>query len=480
MLKEKNYIFKKLNILSDIFLIAITFYIAHLVRNEIVSTYIAPFFVPYRSFSNYSFFLLVFLPVLILCFEFNHYYFSQRMRSTLAVTKIILVSITEAALITISIVFFINKAAINRPQLAIFIPLLLIVMTVKSIFIKRLLITLREKGYNYRTLLLVGSGEKLQDFIKTLDKHPFWGFKVMGIITDAEKVDVGSTQFGYKVVGRLPDTVPYLFNNPIDSVIFIPVHTRLEELKPVLEECEEMGIKTTIALNFFEFTIAHPETDKFEDIPVLTYNPTREINPALFFKYMFDRVVAFSLLLLFSPLMIVVAILIKIMPGSRGGPVLYTQTRCGLYGRTFTLYKFRSMIPDAEQKLDELLLKNEMEGPVFKIKNDPRVTSIGRFIRKTSIDELPQLLNVLRGEMSLVGPRPPIPAEVLKYDRWQRRRLSMKPGITCLWQVMGRNKLPFETWMKLDLEYIDNWSLKLDFKILFKTIYVVTTGYGAM
>jgi lipopolysaccharide/colanic/teichoic acid biosynthesis glycosyltransferase len=161
------------------------------------------------------------------------------------------------------------------------------------------------------------------------------------------------------------------------------------------------------------------------------------------------------------------------------GPVFFFQERVGLNGRRFKMIKFRSMYADAEQRLAEVQQHNEMDGPVFKMKNDPRITSVGRWFRRLSIDELPQLWNVLVGEMSLVGPRPPLPNEVERYERWQRRRLSMKPGVTCLWQVGGRNEIDFQTWMKLDMEYIDNWSLFLDFKILLKTISVVLTAKGA-
>jgi lipopolysaccharide/colanic/teichoic acid biosynthesis glycosyltransferase len=161
------------------------------------------------------------------------------------------------------------------------------------------------------------------------------------------------------------------------------------------------------------------------------------------------------------------------------GPVFYHQERVGLSGRLFKMHKFRSMLSDADKRLHEVMAHNEMTGPVFKMTNDPRITKVGRWIRKFSVDELPQLWNVLVGEMSLVGPRPPLPKEVELYERWQRRRLSMKPGITCLWQVSGRNDIDFETWMKLDMEYIDNWSLILDLKILFMTIPVVIFAKGA-
>ncbi len=192
-------------------------------------------------------------------------------------------------------------------------------------------------------------------------------------------------------------------------------------------------------------------------------------------KSILDRVLAAVGLLVLSPLFLLVGILIKI---SSPGPVLFRQARYGLNGRIFTLFKFRTMVVDAEKMREDLKAANEMDGPVFKIKEDPRVTGIGRLLRKTSFDELPQLINVLRGEMSLVGPRPPIPSEVKEYDHWQRRRLSMKPGLTCIWQVSGRNDVSFEEWMRMDLAYIDRWSLLLDVKLLLKTLPAVLLGTG--
>ncbi|MBI4698799.1 MAG: sugar transferase, partial [Nitrospirae bacterium] len=197
----------------------------------------------------------------------------------------------------------------------------------------------------------------------------------------------------------------------------------------------------------------------------------------LFIKRLFDFVSSVIALIFLMPLLILVAIVIK---ASSPGPVFFKQQRCSLYGRKFMFYKFRTMVDEAESMLEAVLPYNEMSGPVFKMTNDPRVTEAGKWLRKYSIDELPQLWNVVNGDMSLVGPRPPLPEEVEKYDGWQRRRLSMRPGITCLWQIKGRNKIAdFNEWMRLDMEYIDNWSLWLDFKILFKSVPVVLSGAGA-
>jgi lipopolysaccharide/colanic/teichoic acid biosynthesis glycosyltransferase len=190
-----------------------------------------------------------------------------------------------------------------------------------------------------------------------------------------------------------------------------------------------------------------------------------------------DVSISSILLAVALPAMLLIAALLKLAGG--GGRVLFTQTRCGLNGRRFTLYKFRTMVEDAENQRHQIAHLNEMSGPVFKVRRDPRVTPVGRWLRQFSLDELPQLWNVLRGDMSLVGPRPPVPQEVSQYQRWQRRRLSMRPGLTCLWQVQGRNELDFDRWVELDLEYIDSWSPLLDIKILLKTIPVVLSGKGA-
>jgi lipopolysaccharide/colanic/teichoic acid biosynthesis glycosyltransferase len=189
-----------------------------------------------------------------------------------------------------------------------------------------------------------------------------------------------------------------------------------------------------------------------------------------------DVALSAVMLLIALPVLVTVAIAIRL---GEGGAVLFRQRRCGLNGRVFTLYKFRTMIEGAEERLEEVAHLNEMNGPVFKSSRDPRITWLGRWLRRFSLDELPQLWNVLKGDMSLVGPRPPIPEEVARYERWQRRRLAMKPGLTCLWQIRGRNEIDFEEWMKLDLEYIDNWSPWLDLKILARTLPVVLTGRGA-
>lgn len=231
-----------------------------------------------------------------------------------------------------------------------------------------------------------------------------------------------------------------------------------------------------ILLDFLPTGFSHVFVDHLAQVPLLTFSSTPQNDFALLLKRALDVALSALVLVVLSPLFLVMALLIIL---TSRGPVFYRQTRCGLGGRRFTLLKFRSMVSNADQLLHHLEELNEVDGPVFKMRNDPRCTVIGRWMRMLSLDELPQLWNVLRGDMSLVGPRPPLPAEVEQYESWQRRRLRMRPGLTCLWVLEGRSRLQFDRWVKLDLLYIDNWSVWLDFKILLRTIPTVLSSRGA-
>ncbi|MFH0727746.1 MAG: exopolysaccharide biosynthesis polyprenyl glycosylphosphotransferase [Pseudomonadota bacterium] len=279
------------------------------------------------------------------------------------------------------------------------------------------------------------------------------------------------------------DLEAYLRSNVVDELIFAIPLKKIEKADRYLAMAETMGIKVRIIPDWeIHYLMYRPDiaTIQFEDF-LGVYNMTLQSTPrnegALLIKNALDYVGAVLLILLSLPLLIAISLAIKIFSK---GPVLYRQERLGMNGRRFMAYKFRTMVADADERLKELAEMNEADGPVFKIRNDPRVIPyIGTFLRKTSLDELPQLINVLKGEMSLVGPRPPIPKEVDEYSVWHMRRLSMKPGMTCLWQCAPkRNDLSFEDWMKLDLKYIDTWSLFNDLKILVLTIKAVLTGSG--
>jgi exopolysaccharide biosynthesis polyprenyl glycosylphosphotransferase len=276
----------------------------------------------------------------------------------------------------------------------------------------------------------------------------------------------------------LSTLVDALHEHSVSRVIFAGGHSHLNRLQEAITACEIEGVEAWLIADFIQTSIARPDFDVFGTRPVIVFRTTPDLSWSLMIKSLLDRVGALVLIILTSWMMLLVALAIRL---TSPGPIIFRQQRAGKNGRPFTMYKFRSMQTDAEMLQSELIAFNQMSGPVFKIAEDPRVTPIGRFIRKTSLDEFPQLLNVLKGEMSLVGPRPLPLYEVRNFDSpAQRRRLSMRPGLTCLWQVSGRNDLhSFDEWVKLDLSYIDNWSLWLDLKILLRTVPVVLFGSGA-
>jgi exopolysaccharide biosynthesis polyprenyl glycosylphosphotransferase len=267
-----------------------------------------------------------------------------------------------------------------------------------------------------------------------------------------------------------------LHSHVVDEVLFAVNREDLAGLEALMQQCEQEGIHMRMHLDFLPRGFNHVFVERLGQIPLLTFASSPQNDFALAFKRLVDVVVAAAALLALCPVFLALALLIKL---TSRGPVFYRQTRCGLGGRRFQLLKFRSMVANADQLLPNLEQFNERDGPAFKMRNDPRCTRVGRWMRILSLDELPQLWNVLLGHMSLVGPRPPLPDEVDQYQPWQRRRLRMRPGMTCLWALEGRSQLRFDNWVRLDLLYIDNWSVWLDFKILLKTIPAVLSGRGA-
>ena len=333
----------------------------------------------------------------------------------------------------------------------------------------------RFRGYNYRTVLIAGTHPGAVDLADSIRNHRYWGFRILGFVSHPE-ADVADFPPRYKLLGTIDDLPRLVEENVVDDVLFSVSRRDLDRMEDLFLALHEQGIRTRFALNLFPHTKAQTRLEELDGVPLLTFSTAPERLIPLMFKRAVDVGLSLVMMALSLPVVAFIALLIKI---SSRGQVLYSQTRCGLNGRRFTLYKFRTMVADADARKEELLHLNEMDGPVFKLRRDPRVTLFGRFLRRFSLDELPQLWNVLRGDMSLVGPRPPIPDEVARYQRWQRRRLSMKPGLTCLWQISGRNQIDFDRWMELDLEYIDTWSPWLDMKILLKTVPAVLSGRGA-
>ena len=329
-------------------------------------------------------------------------------------------------------------------------------------------------------VMVVGTSARAQRLAKDLEGSLEYGVRLRGFFSErrepASPPSAAETALraSYPVypIRELP---ALLRENVIDEIVFAVESESIAELEEVFLLCDEEGVRTRVAVDFFPHVNSTVSLDRFGATPLLTFSAAPYDEIRLLVKRLTDVVLAAAGLIVLAPFMAMVIILIRT---TSPGPAIFRQQRCGLNGRRFMFYKFRSMVENAEELKPSLEHLNVRE-TVFKIPDDPRLTTLGRVLRKFSIDEWPQLWNVLRGDMSLVGPRPAVPSEVERYKRWQRRRLRMRPGLTCLWAVSGRDNVDFETWMKLDMQYIDNWSLALDWKILLRTIPRVLTGHGA-
>jgi len=320
----------------------------------------------------------------------------------------------------------------------------------------------------------VGTGKRAVALIHRIKNHPEWGFKILGAIEDEAGRGIARVD-GVEVIGNIDNIGEILKKKAVDEVMIVVPRSRLNFIEKAVLSCEIVGVKVVVAMDLFNLKIARARHTDLEGIPFVSFETTVANAWLLIAKRLIDIVLSFAGIVLGAPIFLASALAIKI---TSKGPVIFKQQRVGLNSRTFTLYKFRTMYSGADELRAAMEAKNDLDGPAFKMKHDPRVTPAGRVLRKLSIDELPQLFNVLAGHMSLIGPRALPTYEVEKIELWQRRRFSMRPGLTCLGQVNGRNKLDFNKWMKLDLEYLDNWSLWLDIKILAKTIPVVLFGIG--
>lgn len=325
-------------------------------------------------------------------------------------------------------------------------------------------------------VMIVGTGEHARGMGRLLEQSAKYGIRLMGFFhvePDGEPAPL-NLDHDYPVhpIASLPDI---LRRHVVDEVIFAVDARHLSELEEMFFICDEEGVRTHVAVAFFPHVNSTVYLDKVGPAPLLTFSPAPHDEILLMIKRSTDVLLAGTAMLILSPVMLLIALAVKL---TSPGPAIFRQVRCGLNGRRFICYKFRSMVENAEAMRSSLEHLSARE-VAFKVKNDPRLTPIGRILRKFSIDEWPQLWNVVKGEMSLVGPRPAVPEEVEKYKRWQRRRLRMRPGLTCLWAINGRDNLDFETWMKLDMQYIDAWSLALDWKIILRTIPQVLLGKGA-
>jgi len=355
-----------------------------------------------------------------------------------------------------------------------------VLAAIASRLIMRLFLAqVRIHGRNLRDMLIVGTNARGLQFANKIKENPALGYRIVGFVDHHRPELEEFVNSGFPLVADFAGLPSFLRKNVVDEVVIaLPMRSMHSEASEVAALCEEQGILIRFASTLFDLKMSRRRIEEVVegDSLITHYTGSLEGWPVVV-KRLIDVVCSAMLLILLSPVLVLAAILIKL---TSAGPVMFVQKRLGQSKRHFGIYKFRTMVVDAEKKMKEIEHLNEVSGPVFKIKNDPRITSIGKFLRKTSIDELPQLLNVFKGDMSLVGPRPlPIRDYEGFSEDWQRRRFSVRPGITCLWQIGGRSSVSFEKWMELDLQYIDKWSLWLDLEILVKTIPAVLKGSGA-
>jgi len=462
-LKKFQIIFPILDLLVTILSYFVAYYLFNLIERE------------YFEFTiDYIYMLLLIIPTWALLLTNSNIATIPRTRSPLS----IFFNLLNLSFIGFLLIF-IYKHVFQLVVFSHYIILAFSAINLVSLFALRMITYrifkyFRASGHNIHNVIIYADDDS-DKFISDIIVHKEWGFRILFIITNSEKIRKKYSP----QIRVLPDKISV--NNIIkfdiiDEVIYCKSaidNTRIESL---ILTCEEIGVVFRLQSNLSPMTHTNAYLTEFNDIPFLTFNSQPKNRFSLVWKSFMDFWISFAIIFFLSPFMMTIALLIK---GTSRGPVVFKQARVGLRGRKFYIYKFRTMVQNAEELKAKLMAMNESDGPTFKIKKDPRITAIGRVLRKTGLDELPQLFNVLKGEMSLIGPRPPLPEEVEKYERWQLRRLSVKPGITCTWQIIpNRHDVIFENWMKLDMQYIDNWSLKEDFILFFRTIITVFRAGG--
>ena len=430
----------------------------------------------------HSFLILLSLFVVLTGYKMAGLYQSQRMRSLVEESGRILLVNGLCFLFLLALLTGLKVPAGNLVAAMLFQSLNVAIALSARLAIRTAARVVRSKGYNYRHLVVVASAQRdPAELLRRILAHDYWGFRVMAVVYPPSWVQPSWS--GEHLPGEPPvlareQLIQFLDREPIDEIWVDGLPDETGATFDLTSAAAEQGVAMRYCMPQNFFPGVRWGFDNFEGLTTVSASHSPMTDIARVMKRMFDATVAALVLVAAAPLMIGVAVLLIFE--RNGGGVLFRQERVGLNGRLFTCYKFRTMVPNAEALRHELEEHNELDGPVFKMKRDPRITPLGALLRKFSVDELPQIFNVLKGNMSLVGPRPPIPSEVDLYERNQKRRLSVKPGITGLWQVSGRNQISdFDEWVKLDLEYIDNWSLWLDLKILLMTIPAVFMAKGA-
>jgi exopolysaccharide biosynthesis polyprenyl glycosylphosphotransferase len=464
MLGRKQEIDLKLNQLFDGIIVAIAFWLSHKLRFDNVGG-IWPEEVKIPEFRDFLWLVFITVPFTPLILELNGYYKNPLQKSAIQSLKQYLRALIFIGVLIGGCVVFFQWAAQSRGVLILLVFVGGGMLLGKELLVKKYIMSKVQSGKWHENVLLVGDLDEMESYRSKIEGLASTGVKIV------QEVDLNNWMNG--------DITRLLHKHAIQRVFLAAKDVSFESVQAAVSECEVEGVEVWLPADFIKTTVARPSLDAFDGNLMMVFRSAPEATWAILLKHLTDRLLALIIFIVTLPLWIFAFIGIKI--SSPEGSVFFIQERGGKNGRPFKMFKFRTMMIDAEEKKRELEGMNEMSGPVFKMDNDPRIFSFGAFLRKWSIDELPQLLNVIIGQMSLVGPRPlPIKEVEEIKESAHRRRLSMKPGITCIWQISGRNEITnFDDWVKLDLKYIDNWSLFLDLKILIMTIPAVLLNKGA-
>ena len=462
-----------LQVLADVLLINLSFFIAYWLRYDLqVPKVVAPEnWVPYATFQPVAWVLTA---LLLVVFALGGVYHQKRGRSWLEEVYGV-INGTAIAIVTIMAATYIVRFYHSRFIFLMVGAVIVVLLSLERLLLRLVRAELRKRGHGIRRVIIVGAGEVGRSVMRSIVAQPELGYQVVGFVDD--NPDKGHTDIGrFKALGGL-ENLPHTVNREaVDEVIITLPWMYHRKILSIVHQCERHDVRSRIVPDLFQLSLSQVDVEDLGGIPLLSLSEPCLGGWLWWVKRALDFAAAFISLVMLAPLTLVIALAIKF---DSPGPVIFAQTRVGKGGKPFTCYKFRTMRPDADQEKERLSELNEAQGPLFKIRNDPRMTRTGRLLRRTSLDELPQLYNVLKGDMSLVGPRPPLPEEVNRYLEWHKRRLETRPGMTGLPQVSGRSNLTFDETCLLDIYYIENWSPALDTKIVLQTIPKVILGDGA-